>query len=156
MQSSQTLYDVVQSFADISGHTSIEFFTNGTYHFPDWAIDEAYFILDWKLPGSGETFDKGPGPKLDQTRKENAYRIGAVEGNVIKFTIADRLDYDRAVAAAEHFKERDDWRADFFYGVAWGKLEPKKLIDWVLEDGFDWKYNHQIHNVVWDRTQRGI
>jgi 7-carboxy-7-deazaguanine synthase len=150
LQSSRAMYDTVQLLIE-GGWTPCEVFTNGTIYFPDWSIDELYFIMDWKLPGSGEKLTE----LQERTRSDNLGRIGAVEGNAVKFTIADRNDYDCAL---------ETWRSaldegptlSFYYGVVWGKLEPATLIEWALADNLPWLYNHQIHNVIWNREERGI
>lgn len=102
--------------------------------------------MDWKLPGSGED-------TLADTRWKNFRALGY--GSVVKFTIADRFDYESARAVHEVLSDINP-KTEYYYGVVWGKLDNAELISWVLEDGLPWKFNMQIHNVVWDRTQRGI
>ena len=83
--------------------------------------------------------------------------------DAIKFTIADRKDFNEAVDTADQICEllgsegSESWEVpQFFYGPVWGKIEPKELVEWTLEDKLDWRLNIQTHNMIWDRTQRGI
>lgn len=129
-----------------------EVFTNGTLLFPDWALDSFYFVMDFKLPGSGEDANIEGTEGVGYTRRQNLMNIG--NGDVIKFTIADRADYDYA---KEVYAATQTFEVDFYYGVVWGKLAASELIGWVLFDGLtEWIYTHQLHNVIWDRTRRGI
>lgn len=125
-----------------------EVFTNGTLEFPDWALDNMYFVMDWKLPGSG---DSSVG--ISQ-RWANFKELR--EGDAVKFTIASREDYEfaRAIYMEESFKKRG--AVDVYYGVVWGKVTNEELIGWVLADKLPWIHNMQVHNYIWDREKRGI
>ncbi len=122
----------------------VECFSNGTLVYPNWAIGTVSFIMDWKLPGSGEDPD-------NENRFKNLEMLTGHD--VVKFTIADRTDYQLAKNLYYEFIE--PLGVPVFYGVAWGKLEPKELVAWVLEDGLDWRLNMQVHNIIWPRDQRG-
>lgn len=128
----------------------IECFSNGTLLYPDWAINEIQFIMDWKLSGSGE--DPFNGNRLANVGK--LIRAGYNKEDSIKFTIAGREDYEQAKHLYETYLEGED--VNVYYGVVWGRLTNEELIGWVLEDKLPWKLNVQIHNYVWDRTRRGI
>lgn len=135
------------------GYLTQEAFTNGTLRYPDWAYDELLLVLDWKLTGAGEDFSPGANSWHD-TRMKNLE--GLSEGDVVKFTIADGNDYDEAKNWYNILGSANP-EVDFIYGVVWGKLEAKDLIEWVLRDGLvEWTYSHQLHNVIWDRSERGI
>lgn len=124
---------------------TIECFSNGTLPYPDWALGQVYFVMDWKLPGSGENTDH-------PTRLQN---IEKMTFDAIKFTIADEDDYE--IAKAHYYKnlaDKDD--LEIFYGVVWGKMENKDLIELVLADRLPWRHTMQVHNIIWDRSERGI
>ena len=130
----------------------IECFSNGTIVYPNQFTDlhsPSYigFIMDWKLPGSGEITGHN-------NRFVNLGSIVAVNSNAIKFTIADRKDFD--VAAHIWYDYIRDMGITVYAGVVWGKLENKTLIEWLLAEGLPWKLNVQIHNYIWPREQRGI
>lgn len=151
LQNSDSLRDLSDALA-VESFLIQEVFTNGTLRFPEWALDSFYFIMDFKLPGSGEEASIEGTEGVGYTRRQNLMALG--DGDALKFTIADRADYEYAkevYAAARYYP------FDFYYGVVWGKLEASELISWVLTDGLvEWIYTHQLHNVIWDRTKRGI
>lgn len=149
LQNKQALADTAL-LLDQAGYKTLEVFTNGTLRFPDWSLEEFRFILDWKLPGSGEDIER-----LDNSaRGDNISRIGAIEGNAVKFTIASSEDLGAAVETFEKYQGLPG--LEWYYGVVWGKQMPRALIETVLHHGYPWKYNHQLHNVIWDRNERGI
>lgn len=130
--------------AQVKGY-HVECFSNGTLRYPQWALRGIDFVMDWKLPGSGEDH-------MNKNRLVNAVLLKPTD--YIKFVIADEEDYCVAQEIYEDMKE--DVQATWSYGVAWGKMENKELIDWVLKDEMPWQLNIQLHNFVWPRDQRGI
>jgi organic radical activating enzyme len=150
----EALHTLVELLAR-KGYTTQEAFTNGTIVYPSWVFDWMYLVMDWKLGGSGETLEARSGAPegVESNRKLNASRMS--EGDVVKFTIASEDDYNEAV---EYANKLSTFNAaiEFNYGVVWDKISPARLIEWVLRDGHDWIYSHQLHNVIWDRDKRGI
>lgn len=135
----------------ITGDNNIKFveaFSNGTVEYSSFAIRAVCFVMDYKLPGSGEYL------KGEMERYNNIKRLNFKD--VIKFTIANREDYEVAKSQAKVIHTSINDRPSFYYGAVWGQLENSELIGWVLEDGLDWSFTMQVHNYVWDRTKRGI
>jgi len=128
------------------GFRTIECFSNGTLEYPVWAFDWINFVMDWKLPGSGED-------EANEMRLQNLAHLG--EGDAVKFVIKDFADFDTAVSLYNEFlRDRSD--LEVFYGVAWGHLENERLVSWVLKAELPWRLNVQVHNHIWDRNKRGI
>lgn len=129
----------------------IELFTNGTMPLPMWVHrPKATTIMDWKLPGSGED-------PFNKTRIANLRLLTC--NDAVKFVIADANDFEAAINLHEaHIKSQQRFEAtpQVYYGVAWGKMENAELIEWVRGAQLDWKLNVQVHNYIWDRSQRGI
>lgn len=121
-------------------------FSNGTLPYPDWASMLINFVMDWKLPGSGEAVTG------QEVRLSNVEKL--TYGDSVKFTIADREDYVRAKQYYEDYVEKKG--LEVFAGVVWDKLTNEQLVEWMLEDGLGWRLNVQVHNHVWDRNKRGI
>ena len=125
----------------------IEAFTNGGLLYPEWSRDVVHKVIDWKLPGSGED-------PMNPARIWNVlHNVGPKD--VIKFTIADRADYE---LAKELYRDPQlaMSRLGVYYGVVWAKLTNEELIGWVLEDGMPWRLTMQVHNYIWNRNRRGI
>jgi 7-carboxy-7-deazaguanine synthase len=113
-------------------------------------------IVDVKCPGSGEggTF-----------RMENLTAL--TKRDEVKFVIADRVDYE----FAREFM-RDHELAEKVGGVllspAWKKvsapirtadncaLDPRELVEWMLEDGLDARLSLQVHKFIWEPQVKGV
>jgi 7-carboxy-7-deazaguanine synthase len=146
LQPNKDFKELVHLLSDHPLIGTIECFTNGTLAYPDWAIESIHFIMDWKLPGSGED-------PLNQNRLTNLKELG--EKDAIKFVIKDVEDFD--VARELYVKYvQDKSLVQVFYGVAWGSISNADLIDMVLTADLPWRLNMQIHNIIWDRNLRGI
>lgn len=135
------------------GFTVFEAFTNGTIEFPDWTQDHIYVVMDWKLSGSGEV--------ADDMRAKNFMKLDTQDA--VKFTIKNYSDFEQAYELWWALQSRLDqaqrptWeRPQFFYGPVWDKVEPAELVEWAQEAKVPWRLNLQTHNLIWDRTKRGI
>jgi 7-carboxy-7-deazaguanine synthase len=40
--------------------------------------------------------------------------------------------------------------------TAWGLLDPKLLVEWMLEDRLDARMQIQLHKVVWNPAERRV
>jgi len=146
LQPTKDLKELVTLLEGLSDVGDIECFSNGTLTYPDWAFEKIKFVMDWKLPGSGED-------SFNDVRLLNLGEMG--EDQSVKFTIASQGDFITAVGLWNDYI-RDRSLVQVFYGAVWGKLENAELIDWVLKAGLPWRFQMQVHNYVWDRSQRGI
>jgi len=100
-------------------------------------------IVDFKCPSSGQAA---------ANRWGNAKNLAA--GDEVKFTIADRADFEFALAAvAEHGLA--DRCAVTFQPVA-GRLAPAALAEWILTDGLDVRLGLQLHKIIWPDRVRGV
>lgn len=129
----------------------VECFSNGALAYPDWATELISFVMDWKLPGSGEM-------TYVEQRLYNMGRLIIASENgwntqSVKFTIADRRDYETAKRIWEEYIPH---HVQVFYGVVWGQLTNATLVRWAMEDKLPWRLNVQVHNHIWDRRRRGI
>jgi len=133
----------------VRGYGTYECFSNGTILYPEWATRELSFIMDWKLPGSGENH-------LNPVRLKNLSNLKVKDA--VKFVIKDRNDFEVAKELYLRYIERipNAWRPRTYYGVVWGAMENSELIEWVLDAKLPWWINVQVHNYIWSRDQRGI
>ncbi len=92
-------------------------------------------VLDLKLPGSGEAA-RNDWRNLDHLQAHDE----------IKFVVADREDFDQAVAwVRSHGLDR--WTV--WFSPVWEQLPPQTLADWLLESGLDARLQVQLHKVLW-------
>jgi 7-carboxy-7-deazaguanine synthase len=108
-------------------------------------------IVDIKCPDSGEadTFEMKNLPELNANDE-------------VKFVISSRRDYEFARDFAREHKLHEKVREVLFSPVnedpqgKWQGLEPRQLVEWMLEDGVHARLSLQIHKIVWDPAMRGV
>ena len=107
------------------------------------AVDpRVHRIVDVKCPGSGEA---------ERHRWENLPLL--TERDEVKFVLADRADYEWA---REVIRTRlEGSAATLLLSPVHGGLDPKDLVDWMLEDRIPARLNLQIHKYVWG-DRRGV
>jgi len=154
LQNKDELKELVELLDATDGIGTIECFSNGTLQYPVWAFVHISFVMDWKLPGSGEL-------SIVDNRLTNFSFF--TEKDAVKFTIADEQDLKFAVELYKKYFEGDSVdtpdtfdQPQVFYGAVWGKIENQELVEKVLELGLPWRFTMQVHNYIWDRTKRGI
>lgn len=131
---------LAQALIDVGLKTLVE--TNGSIDISNLP-EKTVRIVDVKCPGSGEVnrFYRG--------------NLGSLRpSDEVKFVITNRYDYE--------------WTRDFvnqhlavFAGQillspAFGKLDPKEVISWILEDNLSVRFQLQLHKIVWGPTKRGV
>ncbi len=114
-------------------------------------------IVDVKCPGAGSA--------------ANSFRLENIEtltpNDELKFVLTDRADYDFAKAfVAEH-----DLRGkvkDILFSPAFTKspspfrttenatLDPRTLVEWMMQDGVDARLSLQIHKFIWEPMKKGV
>lgn len=113
-------------------------------------------IVDVKCPGSGEG---------GSFRMEN---LGTLTTNdEVKFVIADRGDYEFARDfVREHGLESSV--GDVLFSPAFRKdagpardaanclLDPRELVEWILQDGLNVRLGLQIHKFIWEPMIKGV
>ena len=101
-------------------------------------------IMDLKAPGSGE---------CARNRWSNLDHLTARDE--IKFVLADRADYEwmRAVVAERGL---DRLGSELLASCVWGKLHPRDLTRWVLEDKLRVRVQIQLHKVIWGAEAQGV
>ncbi len=117
--------------------------TNGTIGIKN-INQHAIIILDLKCPGSkmsANTLWKN----IEYLRKKDE----------VKFVIGDRKDYDWAKDIAEKYNLNQRVNNVHFSPV-YGKLVPKKLVEWICHDNLDVRMQIQLHKYIWNPNTRGV
>jgi len=112
---------------------------------------EVIKIMDVKCPDSGEpdTFDS-----------RNLGELTAQDE--VKFVISSRRDYEFARDFTREHRLEKKVREILFSPVhddpngKWSGLEPRVLVEWMLEDGLPVRLGLQLHKIVWDPATRGV
>jgi 7-carboxy-7-deazaguanine synthase len=108
-------------------------------------------IVDVKCPDSGEA---------DTFEMENLAQLG--ENDEVKFVISTRRDYEFARDFALQHGLAERVKATLFSPVfedpqgKWPGLEPRTLVEWILEDGLPVRLGLQLHKFVWDPATKGV
>ncbi len=100
------------------------------------AIDEkAIIIMDIKCPSSGEA-DKNLFSNISKLREKDE----------VKFVIGGRKDYEwgKEIVGKYHLLSR----CKILLSPIYGKLEPSKLAEWILEDKLNVRLQLQIHKYL--------
>jgi 7-carboxy-7-deazaguanine synthase len=93
-------------------------------------------VLDLKAPGSGEA-SRNLWANLDLLQAHDQ----------VKIVIADRADYDWAVA---QLRERDlAARCTVLFSPVYGRLTPRVLAEWILADRLPVRFQMQLHKALW-------
>jgi len=93
-------------------------------------------VMDLKAPGSGESGRNLMG-NLDYLAARDQ----------VKFVLADRGDFDWAVATV---REHDlAARCMVLFSPVYGKLSPRALAEWILADRLPVRLQLQLHKVLW-------
>jgi 7-carboxy-7-deazaguanine synthase len=144
--------DMLQLVRWLSDHYDIDCFSNGTIAYPNWAPNEITFIMDWKLPGSGETKF---GPE-NATRLLNLNRLKeARRQQCVKFVIKDYDDYIEAKILYNKYLSKLP-NISVYYGRVWeSDITNADLVGWVMRDKLPWLLNVQMHNYIWPANERG-
>jgi 7-carboxy-7-deazaguanine synthase len=105
--------------------------------------EPVHVILDLKAPDSGE---------VARNLWENVELLRS--HHEVKLVLASRRDYEWA---RDVIRDRElPSRCTVLLSPAWGILDPKDLVTWMLEDHLDARLQLQLHKVVWDPAARGV
>lgn len=105
--------------------------------------DGVHIIMDLKCPDSGEE-GRNHWPNLELLRAKDE----------VKYVIASRRDYEwaRDVVRTHRLNER----CEQLFSPAWGAVDPKDLVAWILEDHLPVRFQLQLHKVLWPADARGV
>jgi 7-carboxy-7-deazaguanine synthase len=103
---------------------------------------EAIRIVDVKTPGSGE-------PTTDF-----AYLDALAPHDEVKFVVCSEEDYRWSEAVVR--RHRLEGRVHVLFSPAWGQVDPKDLVRWMLASGLDARLSLQVHKVIWGPDVHGV
>ena len=100
-------------------------------------------IMDIKCPSSGESH---------MMMWENIWKLRA--DDEVKFVISDRHDYEwvRGIIL-DRFAHA---KTKILLSTVFGELPPRLLVEWMLEDRIQARFQLQIHKYIWPHDARGV
>ena len=72
----------------------------------------------------------------------------------LKFVIGDREDYDWMNEMINQYDLTN--KCKILVSVVFDKLEPLALVNWVLEDKLDVRFQLQMHKFIWHPETKGV
>ena len=101
-------------------------------------------IMDLKTPSSGEV-------------GRNLYSNIAVlnHRDEVKFVIGSREDYEWSRDQIADHQLADRVKAVLLSPV-FGRIEPRRIVGWMLEDRLPARFQLQIHKFIWEPQARGV
>ncbi len=100
-------------------------------------------IMDLKCPSSGMV-------------KKNLYEnINYLKhSDELKFVIGTREDYEWTKELIKQYDLIN--RCEILFSVVFGELEPLMLVNWILEDKLNVRFQLQMHKFIWDPMTKGV
>ncbi len=117
--------------------------TSGTLPIADLPA-ESIKIMDLKCPDSG-VCDANEWSNIDALTMRDE----------VKFVLASRRDYEWARDVTREYGLVERVNAVLF-SVAFGIVEPRHVVDWILEDGLDVRFQMQMHKSIWNPSEQGV
>lgn len=100
-------------------------------------------IMDLKAPGSAESA---------RNLWENIPHLKSKDE--IKIVISDRVDFEFAVQAARDHQLFD--KTTVLLSCVTGELEFAQLAQWIMDSRLPFRFQHQLHKLIWPSKERGF
>jgi 7-carboxy-7-deazaguanine synthase len=100
-------------------------------------------IMDLKCPSSG-------------MEKKNLYaNLEYLKPtDELKFVIGNREDYDWTIEILKKYNLYG--KCEILFSVVFGRLEPVEIVNWILEDKLDVRFQLQMHKYIWHPETKGV
>ena len=116
--------------------------TNGSYDIRT-VPQETIKIMDIKCPDS------------NMSHLMNWQNINYLtKSDEVKFVLSSRKDYDWTKAVI--YKYNLSEVANILIGTVFGAISPKMVVQWILEDNLDVRFQLQLHKYIWEPLARGV
>ena len=100
-------------------------------------------IMDLKCPSSG---------MVKKNLYENINHLKPADE--LKFVIGNREDYEWTKDILQKYGLSKKYIV--LLSVVFGKLEPVTLVEWILEDKLNVRFQLQMHKFIWEPTTKGV
>ncbi len=131
--------NLMKELCDRGYETLLE--TSGSLSIKD--VDKrVHIVMDLKTPSSG------------MVKKNLFENVNYLKTNdEIKFVIGDRNDYEWSLETIEKLELSN---RKILFAVVYGKLKPATLVEWILKDKLNVRFQLQMHKYIWDPERRGV
>ena len=100
-------------------------------------------ILDFKTPSSGME-KKNYFKNVEYLKPEDE----------VKFVIGSRTDYDWSKKIIKKYQL--DKKVKILFSSVFGIIEHKNLVEWILKDNLNVRYQLQLHKYIWEPDKKGV
>ena len=104
---------------------------------------EVINIIDFKCPSS-KMVKKNLWENINYLKKDDE----------IKFVIADKEDYVWAKNKISEYELTK--KSNILMSPAYNEIESKKIVDWILRDNLNVRFQIQLHKEIWDPDKKGV
>jgi 7-carboxy-7-deazaguanine synthase len=101
-------------------------------------------IMDLKTPGSGE---------VDRNLWSNVAHL--TPSDEVKFVMGSREDYEWSRDKVQQYHLPSRCHAVLFSPI-FGRIDPRQIVEWILADKLNVRFQLQMHKFIWSPTQRGV
>lgn len=101
-------------------------------------------IMDLKTPDSGQ---------VERNLWSNIERLTLRDE--VKCVIGSREDYQWSREQVERFQLARRCHSVLFSPV-FGRIDPREIVEWILADKLEVRFQLQMHKFIWAPTQRGV
>jgi 7-carboxy-7-deazaguanine synthase len=133
-------YDLLRRFCDENFEVLLE--TAG--NMPIENVDKRVkIIMDLKCPSSG---------MIKHNLYDNIEHLKKTDE--VKFVIGTKEDYEWSKEMLNKYSLRN--KCSVLFSCVFDKLEPINLVNWILEDKLDVRYQLQMHKYIWHPETKGV
>ena len=100
-------------------------------------------IMDLKCPSSG---------MLKKNLYENIDCLKPTDE--VKFVLGSKEDYDWAKQTIGNYRLTE--KTAVLFSVVFEKLEPVKVVNWILENNLSVRFQLQMHKFIWEPAAKGV
>ncbi len=100
-------------------------------------------VMDLKCPSSG---------MLKKNLYENVNHLKMTDE--LKFVMGSREDYDWTKEIIRKYGLTN--KCEILFSVVFGEIEPLQVVNWMLEDKLNVRFQLQMHKFIWDPAQKGV
>ena len=72
----------------------------------------------------------------------------------VKFVIGNREDYDWAKNKIKKYSIED--KCSILMSPSYNQIQEKELVNWILEDNLNVRFQIQLHKQIWPEEERGV
>lgn len=94
-------------------------------------------------------------PSSKMTKKNHYDNISYLKDfDEVKFVIGSREDYEWSKQMIEQYQL--DKKCIVLFSPVFGSIEPVNIVDWLLEDKLNVRFQLQMHKFIWDPATKGV